>query len=89
MAATFGEKLIYLRKQRGWSQTELAKKALIPVPTLNALEHGTRSGTGVAVGTAQKLARVLGVTLDYLTGMYDYEDTVSEPEGAETATVEP
>lgn len=87
MAGTFGQKLIYLRKQKGWSQTQLAHTAKIPVPTLNALEHGTRSGEGVAVGTAQKLARALGVTLDYLTGMYEEANTGSDSMGAETARV--
>jgi len=85
MPVTFGEKLIHLRKQKGWSQTELAKKAMVPTPTLNALEHGTRSGTGVAVGTAQKLARALGVTLDYLTGMYEENESLSECEPASVA----
>ncbi len=75
MAQTFGERLIHLRKQKGWSQIELARKASLPVSTLNTLERGTRSGKRVSVEIAQRLARALGVTLDYLTGMYDDEPT--------------
>ena len=74
MPQTFGDRLIYLRKQKGWSQKYLASMTMIPAPTLNALEHGTRSGEGVAVGTVKKLARALGVTVDYLTGMYEYDN---------------
>ena len=74
MAQTFGERLIYLRKQRSLSQKQLAQLAGVPTPTLNALERGTRSGKRVAVEIAQRLARALGVSLDYLTGMYDAEE---------------
>jgi transcriptional regulator with XRE-family HTH domain len=80
MAKTFGERIVYERTLKGWSQSELAKRAGIPLPTLNALEHGRRSGRRVAVEIAQKLARALGVTLDYLTGMYD-EDSEQRPVG--------
>jgi transcriptional regulator with XRE-family HTH domain len=82
MTLTFGERLVYLRKQHGLTQTQLAVKAGVPVPTLNALEHGTRKGNRVAVEIAQRLARALGVSLDYLTGMYEEEDIGSEDEPA-------
>jgi transcriptional regulator with XRE-family HTH domain len=85
MAYSFGDRLIYLRKERGWSQTELATKAGVPVPTVNALEHGTRKGKRVAVEIAQRLARALGVSLDYLTGMYEEEEKVSEQAAAAMA----
>jgi transcriptional regulator with XRE-family HTH domain len=78
MAQTFGERLRYLRRQRGWSQRHFAAAAGVNVATLNALELGTRSGKRVAVEIAQRLARTLGVSLDYLSGMYD------EVDGAET-----
>jgi transcriptional regulator with XRE-family HTH domain len=73
MPKTFGERIVYERTQKGWTQSELAHRAGIKLPTLNALEHGRRRGGGLAVEIAQKLARALGVTLDYLTGMYDDE----------------
>jgi len=60
---TFGEKLKTLRKERGWSQDELGRRAGI---------HGRHVGKyeiGRAMPNAEtvvQLAKVLGVSIDYL-----------------------
>lgn len=68
---TTGERIIYLRNRQGISQAELARRAGIGQSTLHGYENGNRSTQGMSVAIAQRLARALGVSLDYLTGMYD------------------
>jgi transcriptional regulator with XRE-family HTH domain len=71
---SFGDRIIYLRSKRNLSQSELARQAGIPYSTLCSLETGLRSGEKVSLGIAKRLALALGVTLDYLAGIYAEED---------------
>jgi transcriptional regulator with XRE-family HTH domain len=74
---TFGEKLKTLRKERGWSQDELGRRASI---------HGRHVGKyeiGRAMPNAETvvhLAKVLGVSIDYL--LRDDLDEDATPAGA-------
>jgi transcriptional regulator with XRE-family HTH domain len=74
---TFGEKLKALRKERGWSQDELGRRAGI---------HGRHVGKyeiGRAMPNAEtvvQLAKVLGVSIDYL--LRDDLDEDAAPAGA-------
>jgi transcriptional regulator with XRE-family HTH domain len=68
-----GERIARLRKERGLKQGELARRAGIPLSTLNYVERGIRPGDGLSLATAKRLARALSVTLDYLGGMYNEE----------------
>jgi transcriptional regulator with XRE-family HTH domain len=61
---TVGQRIIKLREQKGLRQSELARLANISLSTLNMVERGVRDGEGLSVGTAKKIARALGVTLD-------------------------
>ena len=76
---TLGERIIHLRSKKNLSQAELARQAGIPYSTLCSLEKGLRSGEKVSLGIAKRLARVLGVTLDYLAGMYEEDESDVEP----------
>jgi transcriptional regulator with XRE-family HTH domain len=76
---TFGERIVYLRSKKNLSQSELARQAGIPYSTLCSLETGLRSGEKVSLGIAKRLALALGVTLDYLAGMYEEEENDLEP----------
>jgi transcriptional regulator with XRE-family HTH domain len=87
MAQTFGERMRYLRTQRGWSRRQLAAAAGVQYVTLCMLERGARSGKGVSVEIAQRLARTLGVSLDYLTGMYSEEEPETQKEPATAVPV--
>jgi transcriptional regulator with XRE-family HTH domain len=78
---TFGERVIYLRSKKNLSQSELARQAGIPYSTLCSLETGLRSGEKVSLGIAKRLALTLGVTLDYLAGMYEEDENELEPTG--------
>ena len=56
---------LQLRRQgAGMSQSELARKAEIPVRTLQSLETGARNIDKVAVLTALKLARALDCNIE-------------------------
>ena len=65
---TIGQRIVAMRERKGWKQKELAKAAGIPVPTLNRIERGQQSLFAERVST---LARVLGVSADYLLGRTD------------------
>jgi transcriptional regulator with XRE-family HTH domain len=71
---TIGERITHLRNKKGWSQAELARRAKIGQSTLHAYESGTRAAKGMSVDVAMRLARELGVTVDYLVGVYEDED---------------
>lgn len=58
-----GEKLILLRKEKGLSQTDLAKKLGISLSSLGRWERGD---TLPDVADLKKLSEILEVTADYL-----------------------
>jgi XRE family transcriptional regulator of biofilm formation len=70
-----GERIQRLREDRGWTQTELAAKAQIKQPVISRLESQVQDS--VSSEALKRLARVLGVSADYLIGMYE-QDTESE-----------
>lgn len=59
----FQEKLLKLRKEHGWGQSDLAEKVGIHIGHLSRLENGHSQPS---VEVLQKLAKVFGVTMDYL-----------------------
>lgn len=75
---TIGDRIKRLRERRGLTQGALAKSARVPLSTLNVVERGIRKGERLSVETVIRLARALGVSLDYLVGMYT-EDEADEP----------
>lgn len=58
-----GEKIVRLRKEKGWSQQLLAQKIGTSGPIIGRYE---REEMVPSVEVAKKLADVFGVTLDYL-----------------------
>jgi transcriptional regulator with XRE-family HTH domain len=58
-----GDNILSLRKQRGWSQQELAKKVGTSGPIIGRYE---RNEMIPSVEVAKKLSGIFGVTLDYL-----------------------
>src|ERR1700721_964035 len=59
-ARLLGEQIAIARRERRWSQKDLAERADITPPTLAKVERGD---PGVALGTAFELASLVGVTL--------------------------
>jgi transcriptional regulator with XRE-family HTH domain len=68
---TISERITYLRKKKGVSQAELARQCQMPQSTLHSYESGARSAESMQIHTTKRMAAVLGVSLDYLCGVYD------------------
>ena len=68
-------KIVLLRKKRGWSQSDLARVARIPQPTICRLETGNIKQPRMA--TLIRIARGLGISIDYLAS--DEYDIVRIP----------
>lgn len=68
------QRLTTLRHERHWPQHALAAQIPISQKQLSQMEHGRQSLLTVASGTVRRLARLLGVTTDYLLGMDVVED---------------
>lgn len=67
----FGVRVQRLRKQRGLTMRQLEALAHIPHGIVSRLERDHRAYPSIPV--AMQLAKRLGVTLDYLCGMYEEE----------------
>ena len=65
-----GERIRERRKQLGWTQDELVRKAGISKGFLSNLENGKRS---VGAEILYDLARVMGLSLDYLMSGSDVD----------------
>mgnify|MGYP001580270174 CR=1 FL=1 len=59
----FGQRILTLRKQRGWSQPELGKQVGTSGAIIGRYERGDITPS---IEVAKKLADAFGVTLDYL-----------------------
>ena len=59
------------RRELGWSQTELAKRADLNLGNINEVEHARKSS--VRAETIVALAVAMGVSTDYLLGLADVE----------------
>jgi len=84
---TIGERVTRLRMRRNMSQTELARASGVPLSVINMLEAGIRSGENLRVETARKLANALSVTLDYLCGVHEDEESLGAPAAEDLALV--
>jgi transcriptional regulator with XRE-family HTH domain len=71
VAMTLGERVKTLRERQGLTQSELAQRCGIAQATISRLETGDLKDVQSSV--AKRLARALGVTVDYLVGMYEDE----------------
>jgi ribosome-binding protein aMBF1 (putative translation factor) len=78
---TLGQRLRHLRELAGLSQNELARRANIPQPVISDVERGKQKSMTLENG--RRIARVLGVTLDFLAGSGD-EDEQAESMAAAT-----
>ena len=67
---SFGERLIEVRKKRGFSQEELATKLGTKGLAIGRYEREVAKPT---IEVAGKLAKILEVSLDYLVGNSDQE----------------
>ena len=63
-----GERLLKAREHRALSQKNLAREIGVSASHLSSMERGR---VGTSLRTAMTVARVLGVSLDYLMGFSD------------------
>jgi transcriptional regulator with XRE-family HTH domain len=71
--ALLRQRLQRLREAKGLSRRQLENQADIPHGIVSRLESGMQDYPSVPV--AMRLAKVLGVSVDYLVGMYEDEDS--------------
>ena len=69
---TLGERIRKRRQELGIGQRELARRLDIRHATISDLERGVQKDMTIAL--LRKLARALGVTSDWLIGMYEDDD---------------
>jgi transcriptional regulator with XRE-family HTH domain len=65
----FGERVLGLRGERGWSRRELARRSGLHEVHLSKVETGERKR--LEADTIIALAQALGVSTDYLLGLAD------------------
>ena len=78
--ALVAKRLERLRLSKGLSRRQLSIQADIPQGIISRLERGEQAYPSVPV--AMRLARVLGVSVDYLVGMYEDTDSETQPAAA-------
>jgi transcriptional regulator with XRE-family HTH domain len=66
---TLGDRIKRERERHGWSQNELARRAQVRQAQLSEVESGKRHDMMTSI--LRRIARTLGVSMDYLAGMYD------------------
>lgn len=76
----FSERLKDLRKQAGLTQVDVAKKLGISQPAYASWERGAKKPTQ---DNLVKIAQILNVSVDYLVGNSDKENTNKELEDIE------
>jgi transcriptional regulator with XRE-family HTH domain len=74
---TLGQRIKALRDKRGLNQSELARRCAVAQATISRLESGDLQDVQTAI--AKRLARVLGVSLDYLVGTYEDDEPAPRP----------
>jgi transcriptional regulator with XRE-family HTH domain len=73
MAETFGDRMKRLRTERKLSRYAVAKLTGLSQPMLMKIERYP-SGANVRGGTLRRLARLYGVSIEYLLGPDDEEE---------------
>lgn len=74
---SFGRKIALLRKEQGWSQTDLAKKLNTSVSVISRYE---RDEMTPSIGAAKKLSNLLGTTVGYLLGETEEANLFKDPD---------
>ena len=74
---SFGKKITILRKDKSWSQTNLAKKMNTSVSVISRYE---RDEMTPSIEAAKKLAGLLKTTVGYLLGETDDDNIFKDPD---------
>ena len=77
LPTVFGQRLLEAREARGWTQAELARRAMLPAMMISHYETGARANPSLI--TLQRLADALEVAIEWLLGRTDEKTPVSGP----------
>jgi transcriptional regulator with XRE-family HTH domain len=77
---TMGDRIKRWRLRKGWTQRELARATGLDNSWINRLESGEK--TNISLEGAKRICQALGISLDYLAGVYD-EDGNRRPATAD------
>jgi len=72
-----GQRLKKIREQKNLSLRQLSELSGVERELISKIKRGQRPQVSLPV--AMRLARALGITLDYLAGMYEEEENPFEP----------
>lgn len=75
-APPFGERLAALRKERGWTQPQLAERLGTTVTMVTYLERRAKNPT---VKTMEQIARIFGVPITELLGLAKIQKSARKP----------
>lgn len=75
-----GQRIKVQREKKGWSQHALARQSGIPQATISRLESGGMKD--IQTTLARRLARALGIGIDYLAGTFEDDEDVDLPKVA-------
>jgi len=79
-----GQRIKQARERKGWSQRALARQAGVRHAIISELETGKKTDTiGIIL---KRLARALGISVDYLLGTFE-DDDQGDGEPASVAVV--
>src|SRR5215471_12483087 len=71
-SSMLGQRIKHARARKGWSQRELARQAGVRHAIISELETGKKTDTiGIIL---KRLARALGVSVDFLLGTFEEDD---------------
>jgi transcriptional regulator with XRE-family HTH domain len=73
----FGQRVTRIREERGMTQQELASKAGTTYQTIWRIENGKHAEPGIYI--ARRIARALGVSLDFLVNLYGDDEEEASP----------
>ena len=76
----FGQRVARIRQERKLSVQELASKARTTYQTIWRIETGAMKAPSIVL--ARRIARALGVGVDYLIGMFEEDEDESLPRKA-------
>ncbi|MGE0278732.1 MAG: helix-turn-helix domain-containing protein [Nitrospiraceae bacterium] len=76
----FGKRVTQMREQRHMDMQELATRSGTSYQTIWRIERGVHKEPGIYI--AARIARALGVSLDYLCDVYETEQDTDDTEDA-------
>jgi transcriptional regulator with XRE-family HTH domain len=81
----FAQRVTRMREKRRMTQQELAVQAQTTYQTIWRIENGKHAEPGIYIAT--RIARALGVSLDYLCGVYEEEKDIEDEESLATVMI--